>query len=48
MAEGTIEPFHVIGILLLLAVQVLSLWNDGFVTLPIIGVEQAVFADCWR
>ncbi len=46
MAEGTIEAFHVVGILLMLAVQVLSLWNDGFVTIPIIGVEQAIFLDC--
>jgi hypothetical protein len=46
LAEGTIESFHVVGILFLLAVQVLSLWNEGFVTLPIIGVELAVFADC--
>ncbi len=42
LAEGTIEPFHVIGILFLLAIQMLSLWDDGFVTLPIIGVEQAI------
>ncbi len=42
--RARVEAPEVVGVLFLPGVQVLALGDDGFVALPVVGVEQAVAA----